>query len=496
MSRIAGVSASPTPRLWFDDFCLDPVQRLLTRDGHDLTLSPHLVDILEYLAVRQGQVVTKNELLDRFWPEVHVTDNALTRAIADIRKVLGDDASRPRYIQTAARRGYRFVAQSISESQTDHHELFRDFVRGRAALEALDATRLAEAVTAFEQAAEAMPHYAPAHVRLASARLMQYEATRATGTPRRDWLQQAVVHARRACALDPKFGEAWATLGFVLTAAGQGDEARAAARQATAIEPDNWRHQSRVSVTTWGEERLRACARTRELLPDFAPTRFAAAMVFVARQAFVPALHEAEAGATTQSRQIACDGAFFPAIGLHWLRGVLLLRDGHAAAALQSFARELEGLRDHQIYAREFRVNAEVGAGFAHLAAGDSAAAVEAFRRALALHPRGGRALVGVYRAMSQQRRAAEAKKTLLEIDRAIEELTAAGRPGEATLIAAVAQAARGDDDGACATIASLLAQAPPGHVGWLIPIDPAFAPLRLHSRFAEVSALLSARAT
>ena len=173
-----------------------------------------------------------------------------------------------------------------------------------------------------------------------------------------------------------------------------------------------------------------------------------------------------------------------------------MLRDGDAAAALRSFARELEGIRDHQIYAQEFRVNAEVGAGFAHLSAGALAAAVDAFQRALALHARNGRALVGVHRALCQQGRAGEAQKIVSELDRAIEDLSAAERPGEATLIKASAQAARGDDDGACATLAALLAQAPPGHVGWLIPIDPAFATLRLHPRFAEVLALLSARAT
>ena len=76
-----------------------------------------------------------------------------------------------------------------------------------------------------------MPDYAPAHTGLASARFLEYEATRASNTPKRDLLKQALVHARRGCELDPTLGEAWATLGFVLTAAGQVEEARAVARQ-------------------------------------------------------------------------------------------------------------------------------------------------------------------------------------------------------------------------------------------------------------------------
>jgi DNA-binding winged helix-turn-helix (wHTH) protein len=482
------------PALRFDDFCLDPKRHLLTCNGQDLALSPHLVDILEYLAAQPGQVVTKDELLDRFWPVVHVTDNALARAIADIRKVLGDHAARPRYVQTASRRGYRFVATTSTERHAEHADPFREFVRGRAALESLDVRRLTQAVSAFEQVVAAMPQYAPAHMGLASARLLQYEGTRASNAPHREWLDDAVSQARRACALDPTLGEAWATLGFVLAAAGGREEARAAARQATALEPNNWRHHFRLSVATWGEERLRACGRTLALLLDFAPARFAAAMVFVARQAFGPALDEAEAGANAQSRQTAYEGATFPAVGLHWLRGLLLLRAGQTSAALRSFIYELDELREHQIYAAEFRVNAEVAAGFAHLAAG--APAVDAFRRALAAHPGNGRALIGLYHAFEQQQLTTDAQRIAAETDRVVERLTAAQRLGEAALIRAAAEAARREYDQACTTLVALLTQAPAGHVGWLIPIDPAFTALCSHPRYREILALLSTRAT
>ena len=72
-------------------------------------LSPRLVEILGYIVARGGEIVTKDELLERFWPDVNITENTLTRAIADIRKAIGEDAAAPRYLQTASRRGYRFV---------------------------------------------------------------------------------------------------------------------------------------------------------------------------------------------------------------------------------------------------------------------------------------------------------------------------------------------------------------------------------------------------
>ena len=78
-----------------------------------MTILTRLVEILAHLVDRNGAIVTKDELLDRFWPDVHVTENTLTRAIADIRKTIGDSADTPKYIQTLARRGYRFVGEVV-----------------------------------------------------------------------------------------------------------------------------------------------------------------------------------------------------------------------------------------------------------------------------------------------------------------------------------------------------------------------------------------------
>jgi tetratricopeptide (TPR) repeat protein len=371
----------------------------------------------------------------------------------------------------------------------------REFVRGREALESLDATRLPDAITAFEEAVAAMPQYAPAHTGLASACFLQYEATRAENTPRRDSLTRAVKHARLACTLDETLGEAWATLGFVLAAAGESEEARAVSRRAAALEPTSWRHHFRLSVASWGEERLRACDRTLSLLPDFAPARFAAAMVFTARQAFGPALAAASAGATAQSRQFAHEAAPFPSIGLHWLRGLLLLRERQVGLAIESFAREMDELRDALIYSGEFRVNAQVAAGFAHLSAGDASGALDVFRMALETLPRNGRALLGLYAAFQRTSLAHEAQSLLAQIDIAVAELRAGHRAGEAALVHAAAQAVRGDLDAACATLEQLLESAPPGQVGWQIPIDPALASIRGHAAYPRILALLAARA-
>ncbi|MEP7118874.1 MAG: winged helix-turn-helix domain-containing protein, partial [Acidobacteriota bacterium] len=89
---------------------------VLSQDGVMAPLSPKLVQALACLAEARGELVTRELLLNRFWPDLTVTDNTLTRAVADIRNVLGDDPAAPGYIQTMARRGYRFVAPVQSES--------------------------------------------------------------------------------------------------------------------------------------------------------------------------------------------------------------------------------------------------------------------------------------------------------------------------------------------------------------------------------------------
>jgi DNA-binding winged helix-turn-helix (wHTH) protein len=480
--------------LRFDAFALDPDRHVLTREGRDLTLSPHLVDILGHLASHPGQLVTKEALLERFWPDINVTENTLARAIADIRKALGDSAAAPRFIQTVARRGYRFVAIGASSASAEDDPM-RWFVRGRAALEALDATQLPEAVHAFEQAVSALPEYAPAHTGLASGCLLQYEATRASNTPNREPLLRAIAHARRACALDPSLGEAWATLGHVLAVAGQLEEARAVTRRAAAFEPTSWRHHFRLSLASWGEERLRACDRTLSLLPDFAPARFATAMVFTARQAFAPALLAASAGAAAQSRQLTHEASPFPAVGLHWLRGLLLLRERQVGLAIESFAREMDELREAQIYAGEFRVNAQVAAGFAHLAANDATGAIDAFRMALETLPRNGRALIGLHSALRLTSLAREADLLLPQILETIAELGEGQRLIEAAIVQAAAEASRGAADAACATLERLLESAPPGQAGWQIPIEPALTPLHSHPHYPRIVALLAARA-
>ena len=94
----------------FGDFTLDPGSFRLLEKGDVVPLSPKIVDLLLYLVARPSTLVTKDELFKALWPDVAVTDNALTQAVSELRQALGDDASSPAFVQTVSRRGYRFIA--------------------------------------------------------------------------------------------------------------------------------------------------------------------------------------------------------------------------------------------------------------------------------------------------------------------------------------------------------------------------------------------------
>jgi Tol biopolymer transport system component/DNA-binding winged helix-turn-helix (wHTH) protein len=94
----------------FDEFTLDADRVEVRRGRAALALEPKAFRVLVYLIQNRERAVTKEELIEKVWAGAFVGDNALTRVIAQIRKQLGDSAREPRYIETLATTGYRFVA--------------------------------------------------------------------------------------------------------------------------------------------------------------------------------------------------------------------------------------------------------------------------------------------------------------------------------------------------------------------------------------------------
>ena len=99
----------------FEPFSLDLVNQCLWRGSEVIRLRPKAFAVLKCVLSRPGQLVTKEELLNSIWPETFVSDAVVKVTIRQLRRALDDDPKSPRFIETAHRRGYRFIGH-IAES--------------------------------------------------------------------------------------------------------------------------------------------------------------------------------------------------------------------------------------------------------------------------------------------------------------------------------------------------------------------------------------------
>jgi len=95
----------------FDDFLADPETWRLSRDGQEIHLEPVVLKLLIYLIEHRERLVTRQELMDTVWGDTVISESALTKAAARLRKALGDDSATHRYLETVRKQGYRFVAE-------------------------------------------------------------------------------------------------------------------------------------------------------------------------------------------------------------------------------------------------------------------------------------------------------------------------------------------------------------------------------------------------
>ena len=94
----------------FGPYRLNPAERLLTREGELISLTPKAIDILTLLVMNAGRLVEKDDLLKEVWADTFVEDSNLAQNIFTLRRALGDERAGPKYIETVQRYGYRFIA--------------------------------------------------------------------------------------------------------------------------------------------------------------------------------------------------------------------------------------------------------------------------------------------------------------------------------------------------------------------------------------------------
>jgi Tol biopolymer transport system component/DNA-binding winged helix-turn-helix (wHTH) protein len=96
----------------FGHFRLDTRERVLLHDGKPVTITPKTLQLLLVLAQNPGRLMEKAELMESVWSGSFVEESNLTFTVRQLRKVLGDDKSNPKFLQTVPKRGYRFIADT------------------------------------------------------------------------------------------------------------------------------------------------------------------------------------------------------------------------------------------------------------------------------------------------------------------------------------------------------------------------------------------------
>ncbi len=349
----------------FGPYLLDSRSRSLTRGGESVGLSPYEYEVLHLLVRRPNVVLSKDVLIRAGWQDTAVGDNSLEKLVSKLRRQL-DAGDLSRYIKTVPRQGYQFVAPVTAvqghDAAPDLELLLaphRAFTEGRVALESLQCTRIVTARATFQQLLQQHPGEATYQIGMANACAMQFEATRTDPAPDAEALRLAEAHARHACALDPDLAEAWATLGFVLERTGRREHALAALERAVALEPDNWRHQVRLALGSWGETRLRAARRALAQCPQLPLAHWLAATVFVARNALDHAERDVDRGLAVAAIE-SPDATPYSMVALHWLKGLLRNAAGATDDAMASFDQELALEARVHLYTREAAANTGV----------------------------------------------------------------------------------------------------------------------------------------
>jgi TolB-like protein/DNA-binding winged helix-turn-helix (wHTH) protein/Flp pilus assembly protein TadD len=111
-------------RFMVGEWTVLPELNSLERDGRTVHLEPKVMQVLITLSEQPGEVVSKNQIFERVWPDTFVSDEVLTRSVSELRRAFQDNPQEPKYIQTIPKGGYRLVATVRQESAGSARRLF------------------------------------------------------------------------------------------------------------------------------------------------------------------------------------------------------------------------------------------------------------------------------------------------------------------------------------------------------------------------------------
>jgi DNA-binding winged helix-turn-helix (wHTH) protein len=275
----------------FGRFSLDANERMLLRDGRRVPLAPKVLQTLLILVRHRGHIVEKDFLMQEVWPDDVVEEGNLAQHISTLRKVFGDSADDPRFIETVPGRGYRFV-QSVDDNQgtaqpstarardfrngkeskrqqyAERDTAYKHYRRGRHFWDKCSKESLEKSLDCFHQALALAPGYAAAYAGLAGS----YFRLSTSYWPPQHAYEKARAAVLKALELDETLAEAHAALGIIKM---RGDwdwnRARRAFERAIEIDPDypTAHHWYGIYFDSLGrfEDALREKRRALELDP-------------------------------------------------------------------------------------------------------------------------------------------------------------------------------------------------------------------------------------
>ncbi len=113
MAAVAPPDSALRPPLRVGEWLVDPSRLLLQNGSAELSLEPRVMELLIYMAERPREVISAEQLLIDIWHGAFYGDGPVQRAMAVLRRCLGDDIQAPRYIETIRKRGYRLIADVV-----------------------------------------------------------------------------------------------------------------------------------------------------------------------------------------------------------------------------------------------------------------------------------------------------------------------------------------------------------------------------------------------
>ncbi|HUF17366.1 MAG TPA: winged helix-turn-helix domain-containing protein [Thermoanaerobaculia bacterium] len=300
------------------DWEFSPELHLLRRGDLEVRLERKQAEVLAALARRPGEVLTRDELLTIVWSDVHVTEEVLTNAIYELRRVLRDDARKPRYIQTIPRKGYRLVATQesralmtesrsalrskswllagaaaavalllivvtaalSSSSDTSAQKAAAATIRAESELDLATGASAIRALELFDQALELEPDSAPARAGRAHARIVLVSR----GEISHAFADSLIEYdALRAVRLDPDLADGHAALGILRMLQWDWESAEAHLRRADTLSATSARSCSALAefllLAERPDEARRMIARAKELAPDSARVLMASGFI-------------------------------------------------------------------------------------------------------------------------------------------------------------------------------------------------------------------------